>query len=162
MAHNKKYCAPTSYQEFPRSHSGSHPQTTSGSRYPGWCFRSSGPQLSCCLCETCWWTRSLHTFWWSCLLHTRRCTGIHHFSPQVLHQNRDTRGSLLVSPCGFGKELKKFTLSEPHGKWTSHQYSFTLFKRTIKPIPVIHTVGQHRSGLCHDNNWHTCKCKIPS
>ena len=42
------------------------------------------------------------------------------------------------------------------------QYSFSLFKRTIEPIPAIHTVGQHRSGLRHDNNWHTCKCKVAS
>ena len=93
MEHNIKCCSPTDYQEFPRSHSGPHPQTTSGSRCPGWCFRSSGPRLSCCLCETCWWSRSLHTFWWNCLLHTRKCTWIRHSHPQVLHQNRDTMGS---------------------------------------------------------------------
>ena len=42
------------------------------------------------------------------------------------------------------------------------QFSLSLFKRTIEPIPVIHTEGQHRSGLHHDNNWRTCKYKIAS
>ena len=97
IAQNVKCCAPTSYQEFPRRHSGPHPQTTSCSKCPGRCFRMSLPRCRpCCLCRTCLWNQSLHTFWLSYPLRTRRCTGIHHFSPQVLHQNRDTRGSLLV------------------------------------------------------------------
>ena len=75
--------------QFPRchsrNHSGPYHQTTSGSKCPGWCFHMLRPQLLCCLCEKCWWSRSHRTFWWSCLLRTRRCTGIHHCCPRVLN-----------------------------------------------------------------------------